>query len=180
MKHLSNLLTFIRLLLVPVFPIAFFSSDPLGPFIALAVFVLAGFTDFLDGYIARRFHQITPLGTVLDPLADKLMLLTVLLTLWHHGTLPLWILLIIILKETFMIVTGAYLYFRKSKFIIPSNRYGKAATALLFLAIPLRILMPDNSLALIIIFMALGLMFVALLRYTQYYLNHREHNQEPD
>jgi cardiolipin synthase (CMP-forming) len=175
MKYISNVLTFIRLLLVPLFPLAFFSSHPQGRLIALGIFVIAGFTDFLDGYIARRFHTITQLGTLLDPLADKLMLLMVLVTLWINGTLPVWIVVILILKETFMIVAGAYLYLRKGKFVIPSNYFGKSATALLFLAIPLRMLLPDNPIGLVLMAVALGLMLTALVSYTRFYWRRREH-----
>lgn len=175
MNQISNVLTFIRLMLVPLFPAAFFSSHPQGRLIALGIFVVAGFTDFLDGYIARRFHMISPLGTVLDPLADKLMLLMVLVTLCINGTLPLWIVLILFIKETFMIAAGSYLYFKKGKFVIPSNYFGKAATALLFLAIPLRILIPDNPTGLVLIAAALMLMLAALVTYTQFYWRRREH-----
>ena len=169
MKHISNILTFIRLLLVPLFPAAFFSSHPDGRFIALGIFVTAGFTDFLDGYIARRFNMISPLGIVLDPLADKLMLLTVLFTLWFSGMLPGWIFVLLLLKESFMIVAGTYLYFKKGRFTIPSNLFGKSATALLFLAIPIKILFPDNPLSFFLILIAICLMVPALLIYIRVY-----------
>lgn len=99
MKHTSNILTSLRLLLVPVFPAVYFASHPKSHFIAMCVFLVAGFTDFLDGYIARRYQMVTALGTVLDPLADKLMLLTVLITLNISGTLPLWVVVLIVVKD---------------------------------------------------------------------------------
>lgn len=174
MKHLSNILTGLRLILVPMFPLMFFSSHPQGRVIALGIFLLAGLTDFLDGYIARRFHMITELGTVLDPLADKLMLMTVLATLWVNRTLPGWLVFPLIAKETFMIFAGSYLYIKKEKFVIPSNHYGKAATALLFLAIPLRILRPDHWAGLALIALAAATMITALVSYFQYYRQRRE------
>jgi cardiolipin synthase (CMP-forming) len=173
LKHVSNILTFIRLLLVPLFPAAFFSSHPQGKFIALGIFVTAGVTDFLDGYIARRFNMISPLGTVLDPLADKLMLLTVLFTLWLNESIPGWIFVLLLLKESFMISAGTYLYFKKGRFTIPSNLFGKSATALLFLAIPIKILLPDNPLSLYLILSALCLMVPALLIYIRVYYRHQ-------
>jgi cardiolipin synthase (CMP-forming) len=174
LKNISNILTLIRLMLVPAFPLVFFSSHPQSRLIALGIFVTAGITDFLDGYIARRFDLTSQLGTVLDPLADKLMLLAVLLSLWVNGTLPSWIFLILLLKESFMITAGSYLYFKRSKFVIPSNLYGKAATALLFLAIPLRILMPENPLSSLLIFASLGLMAAAITAYYRYYSHHKD------
>ena len=174
MNQISNVLTGIRLMIVPLFPIAFFSPHPRGRMIALGIFILAGFTDFLDGYIARRFNMITKLGIVMDPLADKLMLLMVLFTLWINGTLPWWFVTFFFLKETFMIVAGAYLYLRKGKFVIPSNYYGKAATVLLFLAIPLRILFPENPAGFILMSAAIVLMIAALVSYARFYWQRRE------
>ena len=174
MNQLSNILTGIRLLLVPLFPVAFFSDHPEGRKIALGIFLLAGFTDFLDGFIARRFNMVTELGIVLDPLADKLMLLTVLFTLWINGTLPWWFAAFFFAKEVFMIAAGAYLYFKKGKFAIPSNYYGKTATALLFLAIPLRMLLPHSYIGLILMGIAIVLMVTAFISYARFYWQRRE------
>lgn len=174
MKHISNILTAIRLLLVPVFPAAYFSGHPQAHFIAVCIFLTAGFTDFLDGYIARRYDMITELGTVLDPLADKLMLLTVLTTLSISGTLPVWLVVVIALKELFMIFAGTFLYFKKSRFVIPSNYFGKAATALLFLAIPIWIMKPGNAISSVLILIAMIFMMAALLSYIHFYWRRRE------
>ena len=169
MRHVPNMLSLFRLCLVPIFPIAFFSSHPYGKMIAIIIFIVAGFTDFLDGYIARRFNIVTQLGKVLDPLADKLMLMSALLTLWVNSNLPFWLIIIFVGKELFMIFAGAYLYFRKGKFAIPSNRYGKFATGILFLAIPIRILAPQNPAGLILITLALGFMLIAFFNYRTFY-----------
>jgi len=174
MRHTSNILTFLRLLLVPVFPAVYFSSHPKSHFIAICVFLAAGFTDFLDGYIARRYRMVTALGTVLDPFADKLMLLTVLITLYVSGPLPLWVVVLIVLKELFMIFSGAFLYFRKSKFVIPSNYFGKAATALLFPAIPIWIMVPGNLISVVLMLIAMVFMVAALVSYIHYYWRRRE------
>ena len=73
-------------------------------YFALIIFIFAGFTDFLDGYIARKYHVISTFGTVFDPLADKLMLLVSLLSLYLDQNIPLWVLVIMIAKEAFMIL----------------------------------------------------------------------------
>lgn len=79
-KKLSipNLLTFSRILLIPVFVVLFYLPEFGGRHLAAAVFVLAGFTDWLDGYLARLWNQVSPLGAFLDPVADKLMVATAL------------------------------------------------------------------------------------------------------
>lgn len=175
MKHTSNILTTLRLFLVPAFPIAYFSSHPQSHLMAVIVFLTAGVTDLLDGYIARRFRMVTPLGTVLDPLADKLMLLTTLITLWVGGTIPLWVTLLVALKESFMIGAGAFLYLGKGRFVIPSNYLGKTATALLYPAIPLWILMPRNVVSLVLMLLSLLLMAAALFSYIRFYWRQREY-----
>ena len=82
--NLPNILTTIRLLLIPVFVLVFFSYGTQGLIYGAIIFLIAGFTDVLDGHIARKFNLVTKYGIVLDPLADKLMLLTVLfLSLIH-------------------------------------------------------------------------------------------------
>ena len=76
--NLPNLLTFSRIVLIPFFVLFFYLPVPWGISVATAVFVLAGFTDWLDGYLARRLQQTSALGAFLDPVADKLMVATAL------------------------------------------------------------------------------------------------------
>ena len=171
MKHLPNILTILRLILVPVFPLVYFSGHPRNQMLALSVYIVASITDFFDGFIARRFHLVSKVGTVLDPLADKLMLLVVLFSLSASGALPLWVFVFVAVKETFMIVTGAYMYFRKEKMVIPSNMYGKLATFLFFIAIPLVILWPGVPAVFGVIMLALLLKLLALVQYARHYFN---------
>lgn len=92
-------------------------------------------TDVLDGYIARRNNLITKWGQVMDPLADKLMQLTVLICLTIKKMLPLWVTIIVGLKEVSLVIGAVFLYFRKEKLVIPSNKYGKVATVVFYIAI---------------------------------------------
>jgi len=131
--NVANILTLFRLFLIPVFVMLFFSGVPKSLLYSIYIFGLAGFTDILDGYIARKFNMITKWGTVLDPLADKLMLTTVLTCLVIAGLAPLWVLIIITAKEIFMIVAGTMLY--SSDLEIPSNYYGKISTFLFYISI---------------------------------------------
>ena len=79
--NIPNLLTLLRVLLIPIFILLFYSSFPASHLVASAVFALAAATDWLDGYLARRLGQSTPFGAFLDPVADKLMVATALVLL---------------------------------------------------------------------------------------------------
>lgn len=131
--NIPNFLTFIRLLFVPLFALCFFLDNSHSLQISSLIFFTAGVTDILDGYIARKYNLITKTGIVLDPLADKLMLLTVLLCLSLKLYIPLWIFLVILAKELSMILFGIYLY--QSNIIIPSNIFGKISSFLFFFSI---------------------------------------------
>ena len=131
--NVPNLLTVFRLFLVPIFVVVFFSSSPSNLLLSICIFLLAGLTDILDGYIARKYKLVTDWGTIADPFADKLMLLTVLACLVLRHYLPLWVLLIIVAKEGFMIIAGILLY-RKGT-VIPSNIFGKLSTIFFYLSI---------------------------------------------
>jgi cardiolipin synthase len=131
--NIPNILTAIRLALVPVFPLVFFSKMPNAIMISSIVFVTAGLTDILDGHIARKYNMITKWGSILDPLADKLMSLTVLLSLTIKNMIPIWVILIIGIKELMMIIGGAIL-FKKGTFV-PAKIYGKISTTLFYISV---------------------------------------------
>lgn len=132
--NIPNLLTAIRFLLIPIFMYFFFLPEETGVGIAVIIFILAGITDTLDGYIARKYNQITKLGIVLDPLADKLMLITVLISIAISKRIPMWIIIVVAAKELFMIA-GAITLYNKQNVVIPANIFGKAATVLSYFAI---------------------------------------------
>ena len=121
--NVPNVLSFIRLALVPVYWIAYFSWSVWWAF---GIFVLASLTDYLDGLIARKFNLITKLGKVLDPFADKLMQMSAMLSVVIDGKLHFIFAVVIIAKELFMITCAAVLYGRKV--VVYANIYGKVAT----------------------------------------------------
>jgi cardiolipin synthase len=131
--NVPNLLSLFRLFLIPVFVFIFFSEVPNSLLYSIYIFLIAGFTDILDGYIARKYNLITKWGVVLDPLADKLMLTTVLTCLVIADLAPLWVLIIITAKELFMIIAGTLLY--RSNSSIPANSFGKISTCLFYISI---------------------------------------------
>ncbi|MGI5885175.1 MAG: CDP-diacylglycerol--glycerol-3-phosphate 3-phosphatidyltransferase [Candidatus Spyradocola sp.] len=128
--NLPNILTVLRMVMIPIV-IAFFAADL--PYWALAFFLLAEFTDFLDGHIARRYNLVTKFGKVMDPLADKLMLMTTLFCLYATDRIPLWVPIVICIKECSMIVIGALLY--RKDVVLPANFFGKLATVLFTAAV---------------------------------------------
>ncbi len=99
--NIPNLLTILRIALLPALVWRFRKGDSVG---ALAIYLMAMLTDALDGFIARRFHMVTNLGKLLDPIADKLSLLTLLGLFVADGQIPLWVLGVILLKEMLLVV----------------------------------------------------------------------------
>lgn len=172
LKHIPNLLTLMRLILVPVFPMVYFSASPSAMMMALGIFIIAGITDILDGYIARRYNLTSIIGTALDPLADKLMLLTTLTCLYLSGHLPVIILIIMYLKELTLVATGLYMYFHKSKIVIPSNIFGKLATVVFSIAVVLTMLRPDGQLHIILLYSALLFKLIAFSSYAIHFFTH--------
>lgn len=132
LKNIPNILSIIRIILVFVFVFVFFTAN--SPIWALIVFLTAGATDIVDGYLARKFNWITNLGKILDPLADKLMQCTALVCLCIKQYVPIWFALIFFLKELATLVTGL-LVIRRRSVVVVSKWYGKAAVCLFYLAI---------------------------------------------
>lgn len=120
--NVPNVLTMIRLALVPVFIAVYLSGDMHG---ALIVFCIASVTDFLDGRIARHFHLITSFGKLMDPLADKLMVCTALICLASSGIFP-WIAFAVVAAKELTLVIGSG-YMLKEGIVVHSNLLGKAA-----------------------------------------------------
>lgn len=170
MSNVPNILSAFRLLLVPLFPILYFSGLQNGEFYAGGVFLLAGMTDILDGLIARRFGCVTPLGRVLDPLADKLMQISAMTTLTIDSCLPIWFFVIFTIKELAMLLGGFRLY-RKNFDVIPSNFFGKLTAVLFYCAIILTLfaknLNPDVIDLLLAVLLALAI-FAMGIYYTGY------------
>ncbi len=137
--NVPNVLTGIRFLLIPVFFLCYYSHMPNNITIATLVFIFAGVTDILDGYIARKYNMVTRWGAVFDPLADKLMLLSVLFALTHSGYLPQWVIIVVFGKEAFMALGAAVLYFTRDKTVVAANKTGKLATILFYLSIVARV-----------------------------------------
>lgn len=124
--NIANQLTFLRVLLIPVFMYFIMSDLPGGRFIAAGVFIFASLTDFLDGYLARKYQLITNLGKFMDPLADKLLVTAALLCLVELHELPAWIVMIIIAREFIISIFRAVA--ASEGIVIAASWWGKIKT----------------------------------------------------
>lgn len=131
-----NLLSVVRLLSIPLF--AWLALVPEQDQAAAVVLALGGITDFFDGMLARRWNQVTRVGQLLDPIADRLSTITVLLVFLVRDVVPLWFVLVLVLRDVVLAVEMGRL---KSRGItgLPVNFIGKAATFNLMIAFPLLI-----------------------------------------
>jgi cardiolipin synthase len=128
-----NLLSMLRLALVPVFLVLLVRGEDAWALLVLAV---ASFTDFLDGFLARRFGQITRLGQLLDPAADRLYIFAALLGLAWRDLVPWWIVLVIVGRDVFLLGLGVVLA-NYGFGPLPVHQLGKVATFCLFYALPM-------------------------------------------
>ncbi len=124
--NVPNVLSLFRLLLVPALIITYFCVPGTNHVVALVIFLVASITDVCDGFIARATNQITPIGTALDPLADKLLKGATLICLCIDGVLPIWLTVLLITIDVCMIIVGVCLF--KKQITIPSNIIGKTGT----------------------------------------------------
>lgn len=117
-KNIPNALTFLRLIIVPFLGYFFYCEKYT---IAIILFAFGGFTDVLDGYIARKYNLITKWGKFFDPLADKLMQITALVFLVLHKFIPLIVLVIVIIKESLMLAGGIMVYKKERQLLVPTG-----------------------------------------------------------
>jgi CDP-diacylglycerol--glycerol-3-phosphate 3-phosphatidyltransferase len=129
-KYIPNLLTICRFLLVPVFVwLIFFDQSKFGVVWATAVFIIASITDYFDGYLARKFSYITNFGKLMDPLADKLLVIAAVLALTlRFNYVDSLVIAIIIFRE--VMVSLFREIFASKKIFIPANIWGKIKTVL--------------------------------------------------
>lgn len=128
-----NVLSFIRLALVPVFLVLIIAGED-G--FALIVLVVSSVSDYLDGVIARRFRQMSRLGQLLDPAADRAFIFAALVGLAIRGVIPWWLFLAIVVRDIMLVVLGLVLA-NHGFGPLPVHRLGKAGTLCLFYALPI-------------------------------------------
>jgi cardiolipin synthase len=131
---IPNALSALRLIGVPVF--FWLIVGPESDGLALAILIVSSFTDWLDGYLARRLNQFSRLGELLDPLADRLYVVAALAALYIRDLLPIWVVVLLILRDVLMSMLLLYLK-RFGITGVPVHFVGKAATMNLLYALPL-------------------------------------------
>ena len=127
--------------MVPVMSYFIYTIDR-HPFVALTLFLLIWLTDLLDGFIARRFNQISDLGKLFDPAVDKIFQFTTAVMLYIVGRMPLWVPIFIFLKEVLMAL-GALLLL-KQKYVVSSSIIGKVATFAWVICFALVLILPQE------------------------------------
>lgn len=125
--NLPNILTLARIVAVPFVCLLVLRDSRVSAFVASIVYTLAAITDMFDGYLARRNHQITLIGKFLDPLADKLVVLSVLLALLYLDRVPLWVVALILARE--ITITGLRSIASAEGMVIAAKPLGKYKTA---------------------------------------------------
>jgi len=126
----ASKITIIRILLIPLFMAAALLEWQLT---ALTIFVLAGVTDWVDGYIARRYNQITNFGKFMDPLADKLLVTAALLIFVQWGRMEAWVLMVVLTRE--FVISGLRMMAAASGKVIAAGWSGKVKTIITMLGI---------------------------------------------
>lgn len=162
--NLPNLLTFCRFGLIPIY-VVFFTTNHLKT--AFLIVVLAGATDILDGYLARTRGQVTQVGIMLDPLADKCMMITVIISLLVSGKIPWLVAAAMFIRDAGMIVGSAFFHFR-GKRTVPANSMGKLTTVLYYIAF--LFIFFDFSFAITYLWFVVGVSFVTSVIYIVLFL----------
>lgn len=140
---IPNILSFVRLLSVAVFGWLIVAGLDVW---AVALLVVFGATDWLDGYLARRLNQRTALGARLDPVADRLYILMAIVALFLRGIIPWWLVAVLVARDVMLVLLVPVLR-RTGRVALPVNTVGKAATMFLLVAFPLILLGAEESLA---------------------------------
>lgn len=141
MKHLPNILTLIRILVIPVLISSFFLDGVISNWLAATLFIFASVTDFVDGYLARLLKAQSNLGKVLDPIADKLLVATAIIMLVHFGNNDLLITIpgiVILFREIF--VSGLREFLAEINISMPVSQLAKWKTAVQMTALAIMIL----------------------------------------
>ena len=172
--NLPNVLTVLRIMLVPALVVALLGNTPDGDVIAAVVFALASLTDFVDGYLARARAEITNFGKLMDPLADKLLIVAALISLVSLHRLAAWVATVIITRE--IAVTVLRLGATQAGVVMPASMFGKVKTCLQIAAILAIIAVHGNPLWVsVLLYVAV---LVTVLSGLDYFFGLRRHMQQ--
>ncbi len=177
LAHLPNALTLSRIFLIPVFVLVFLEPTPKRSLAAAAVFGLAALTDAVDGYLARRWGTVTRLGKLLDPIADKLLILTALFLLVDFDVVEAWVAIVLAGRE--LVVTGLRTVAAREGIDLTPETTGKVkmvaqVVAILFLILDKAVPASLNFLhwGTLILFLSLALSLISAAQYIRQFVNH--------
>ena len=160
LAQIPNALTILRLGLIPVFVVLLIPADGGYSWPAAIVFAVAGITDQVDGWLARRWHVESRFGTVADPLADRLMIDAAVVLLWYHDRLP-WVALVLILARDLILVAGYKLVMPRD-YELSVSFLGKVATWVLYASLALMLVTSQGTdLPYVLFWIGLGLAMAA-------------------
>ncbi len=168
---IPNILSYIRIFMIPLYVYLYLNASSLRDYyIAATVLVLSGITDALDGIIARKTGQITDLGKLLDPLADKLTQVAMIAAMFIERPYILPLLLLFILKELYLLVNNMILV-KKGILLDGAMWFGKVATATFYLCMFLLVIFPyfDQYRSMILIKVTAGFQIISLIGYSQWF-----------
>lgn len=167
--NIPNCLCYFRILLIPVFLFAYFGADFDYHFVVAAfILVVSGISDFLDGFIARKYNMVTDFGKLIDPIADKLTQFTIAVTLLFTYPIAWVLVIIIVLKDGMLAIIGLYLYDYGLK-IQGASWWGKIATACFYIVVIVLIgwHIPDTTISTVMLLSSSALMFLSFILYGQ-------------
>lgn len=174
--NIPTLLTLTRIILIPFFVII----TPQNPLLGVGIFIFASLTDIFDGYYARKTGQITKFGIILDPIADKFLVISAIILLVDMVKISAWIAILIVVREFF--VTGLRMFALSKDIVIPAEAGGKVKAVIQMVSIIL-LLLPGGigvidfyDVGLILIYIAVVLTIISGIQYTVSFFNHTQHN----
>ncbi|MDL2225755.1 CDP-alcohol phosphatidyltransferase family protein [Eubacteriales bacterium OttesenSCG-928-M02] len=167
-KQIPNILTTVRLLLIPVFVWAFWHPDTVfpGQGLAFAISVTAAVTDYVDGYLARRFEAISTYGKLFDPVADKLMTIAIVVCFMLEGTIPTLYVALLLGKDV-VLMTGAGIM-ALCKIVVSADIFGKIATVIIAIGLAMTFFAVTQPWNMVVLYIGLGVGFIAFFRYFYY------------
>ncbi len=133
MLNLANKITLLRILMTPLVVLLLYFQGPVLCILAVLAFIFAALTDWMDGYIARRENMVTSMGKFLDPLADKVLICSVLIMFVELNWASAWVVIVIVCRE--LVVTGLRAIAIDEGIVLAADRFGKAKTVLQIAAI---------------------------------------------
>jgi cardiolipin synthase len=161
---LPNAIGFIRLALIPVFLVVALSSDDGVDALAAILFAVIGWADYLDGFVARLTGQYSRLGALLDPIVDRLLVVSGMVVVWHFNLLPRWAIAIVVARELFMLVLSRYALAQGIE--IKINWPGRLGVAPIMGA-PFFAMVGVHWLALILLYLGMALTLTATVLYVR-------------